>query len=60
MFIKGSYTRNRYTALKLKKTATYSVTSNILDSRGFYFLRKSGTTAFTENFFVKEYSAIFN
>ncbi|XP_023323452.1 uncharacterized protein LOC111697614 isoform X2 [Eurytemora carolleeae] len=41
--LRDSYTLNRFTTLKLKKSRMYSVESNILDSRGFYFLRKSGS-----------------
>jgi hypothetical protein len=40
--LQGSYTVNRYTIMKLKRSSMYSVESNILDSRGFYVFRKSG------------------
>lgn len=41
--IRGSYTVPRITTLKLQKSHIWSVDSNILDYRGFYVFRKSGS-----------------
>jgi len=41
--IRDSYTVPRITTLKLKKSHVWSVDSNILDYRGFYVFRKTGS-----------------
>jgi len=41
--IRDSYCISRVTTLRLKKTSLWSVDSNILDYRGFYVFRKTGS-----------------